>query len=242
LANDWILSPTRFADEALWISLLVVFIILVTSIALAFLALSKYVFKLLLIFLIAIPFFFFFKFSFYYLLSVTLMFWLLSYAIRGIRIEAAERNKINIKMILRRGLSPILTAFFIMISFAYFMSPVVQSIAQKEELPPTFNQAVREVFTVMFKGELEELPPAERRETESQVVSEVVRQANEAVEPFFGYLPPVVAFGLFLVLQGLSFVFIWPAIGLGIILFGLLKKIGFFRIKEVQVKSEILEI
>jgi hypothetical protein len=242
LADRWILSPARFSDLSVLIPLLVSFIVLVSSAVIAFLVLNRYVFKITLVFLLIIPFFIFFKFSFYYLLSATLMIWFQMYAIKLIREEAAERHKINIRMILRRGAPPILTAFFIMISFAYFLSPAIQSIAYEKTLPPTFNQAVRQVFTTMFKGELEQLPPEERKETESKFVSQAIKQANDIAKPFFQYMPPFIAFGLFLALQGLSLIFVWLALGIGIMTFSLLKKFNFFRITEVQVKSEILEI
>ncbi len=242
LADKWILSPTRLGDIQLWVSLLVSFIVLVSSLVIAFLILSKHLFKLTLIILVAVPFFIFFKFSFYYLLSVTLMFWLMVYSIKVIKEEAVERSKINIRLILRRGLPPLLTGFFIMISFAYFLSPAVQSIAETKELPPTFNQAVREVFDVMFKGDLEQLTPVQREQSGNRFVSEFVGEANRIIKPFFNYLPPMISFGLFLVLQGLSFLFIWLAIPIGMVIFGILKKLNFFKIKEVQVKSEMLEV
>ena len=242
LADKWILSPTRLGDEQLWISLLLAFIVLVSFLAISFLVLNKYVFKLLLILLVIIPFFIFFEFDLYYLLSLVLMFWFLMYSIKLVQDEAAQRTRINIRMILRRGIPPILTGFFIMISFAYFLSPAVQSIAEQEKLPPTFNQAVRQVFDVMFKGEVSELPPVEQEETKEHFVSQVVVEANEVIKPFFRYMPPMIAFGLFLVLQGLSLAFIWLAIGVGIAAFSILKKLNFFRISEVQVKSEVLEV
>ena len=242
LADKWILSPTRLGDEQLWISLLVVFIFLVSLLAISFLILNRQVLKLSLIALVAIPFFIFFKFDLYYLLSFVLMFLFLVYAAKLIKEEAIERTKINIRLILKRGLPAIFTGFFIMISFAYFLSPAVQSIAEQEKLPPTFNQAVKQVFGVMFGSELEELTPAEREESESNFVGQVVVEANEVIKPFFKYMPPVVAFGLFLVLQGLSFVFIWLAIGIGMLAFSILKKFSFLKITEAQIKSEVLEV
>ena len=241
-ADRWILSPARFTDLSVLVPLLVSFIILVSSAVIAFLVLNRYVFKMILVFLLIIPFFIFFKFSFYYLLSATFMIWFQMYAVKLIREEAAERHKINIRMILRRGAPPILTAFFIMISFAYFLSPAVQSIAYEKTLPPTFNQAVRQVFTTMFRGDLEQLPPEERQKTENEFVSQAVKQANEIASPFFQYMPPFIAFGLFLALQGLKFVFVWLVLGIGITTFSLLRKLNFFRITEIQVKSEILEL
>lgn len=242
LADLWILSPTRLGDEQLWVSLLLAFIVLVSFLAISFLTLGRYMFKLLIILLVIIPFFIFFKFDLYYLPSSVLMFLFSMYAIRLVKDEAEQRTKINIRMILRRGIPPILTGFFIMVSFAYFLSPAVQSIAEREELPPTFSQAVRQVFDVMFKSEVANLPPVEREETREQIISQAVVKANEIIKPFFGYMPPVVAFGLFLVLQGLSLVFVWLAIAVGIAVFSILKRLNFFRISEVQVKSEILEV
>ena len=242
LADLWILSPTRLGDEQLWVSLLLTFIVLVPLLAISFLLINKYVFKLLLILLVIIPFFLFFKFHFYYLLSSVLMFWFMVYAIRLAKDEATQRTKINIRMILRRGIPAILLGFFVMISFAYFLSPAVQSIAEKEELPPTFNQAVRQVFDVMFKGEIKDLPLSEQEQKRNEFVSQVIVEANEVIKPFFQYMPPVIAFGLFLVLWGLSLVFVWLSIAVGIMIFSILKRLNFFRISEVQIKSEILEV
>ena len=54
-------------------------------------------------------------------------------------------------------------------------------------------------------------------------------------------MPPILAFGLFLVLQGLSFIFVWLTAGLSVFIFWVLKKAGWVRLKIVQKEAEELE-
>jgi len=76
----------------------------------------------------------------------------------------------------------------------------------------------------------------------NQVTQEMVREINLFLEPYFQYAPPALAFGLFLVLWGVGWVFTWLAVFLGMLLFQILQKTKFFRIEERDVRAEAIVI
>lgn len=89
-------------------------------------------------------------------------------------------------------------------------------------------------------GQVENLSPQEREQVESQTVSQVLEQFTVFLGPYIQYLPPILAFGLFLILQGLSFIFVWLAVLISVLLFWTMKKSGFIRIQVVQKEAEEL--
>lgn len=242
LANDWILSPSKFRDIDSLVFLIIAFSILVSFIALGFLFLDKYPLKVILIFLSVLPIFFVFKFDPLYLLAITILFWIQLYASKNIKDEAEERNKINIRIILRRGVPPIITSLFVVLSFAYFLSPSVQAIVEERTLPPTFRQTIRKVAGTLFENDFQNVPPSERESITEQATEETFRRLNSFIQPFITFVPPLLAFGLFLTLQSLIFFFIWIVVLFGMIIFKILEATGFFTKKEIDVKSEVIEI
>ncbi len=135
----------------------------------------------------------------------------------------------------------VIMPILIMISFAFFFSPNVQASAENKQLPPTFKQVIRTVMSGFLGGELEKLSPAEREQTEAQLVEEVFSRFNQLLGPYFRFFPPILAFGLFLILQGLSIAFVWLGVGISMLLFALLKRSGLVRIELVKKDAEKLQ-
>ena len=242
LTYRWVFSSVKFQDFGFLIGLIVVFSFLVAFVGLGLLFLKTYLFKVILIFLSGIPLFFFFDFNPLYILAITALFWIQIYAAGVISDEARERNKINVKVILRRGAPAIITSLFIMISFAYYLTPQVQAIAKNKSLPVTFQPLIKQIMINVFRGELENLSSSQKESVSNQASSEVFRQLNDLVRPAIQFVPPLLAFALFLLLQSLAVLFVWLAVLFGVIIFKILKSVEFFTISEKAVKMEVIEV
>jgi len=144
---------------------------------------------------------------------------------------------------MRRGLPHIILPILIMISFGYFFSPKVQLQAANKELPPTVKQVI-EKTVVNFLGDdvKKELSPEEQERALTQLVNQVTNQFVSFIGPYFRFMPPILAFGLFLILQSLSIIFIWISIAFSILLFWIFKLTGLVKIKIVTREAEELEI
>lgn len=237
-AKPWVENPARFLQVGIWLKPLITFSVLISLIGLAFLLFKNFNLKMLASVLAGLPFFFVFGFSWSYFGAFVLMVLLFMYAMKNIQAEAGERMKINTRIIMQRGLPRIVTAILVMISFAFFFSPSVQSSARNKQLPPTFKQVIERTVNTFLGGEIKDLPPKERQQAENQVMTQVITQFTDFLEPYFQYLPPILAFGLFLILQGLSFVFVWLAVLISVLLFWVMKKSGMVRIQVVQKEAE----
>ncbi len=239
-AKPWIDSPARFLQVSIWLKPLLTFAILTSAIGLSFLLLKDYVLKILTSVLAGLPFFFVFGFNQFYLGAFVLMLLIFMYAMRNVQAEANERTKINIRVIMQKGLPRIVTALLIMLSFAFFFSPNIQASAKSKQLPPSFKQAIERTVDSFLGGQVKNLSPQERKQAENQVANQVMEQFTAFLSPYIQYLPPILAFGLFLILQGLSFIFVWLAVLVSALLFWAMKKSGLVRIQVVQKEAEEL--
>jgi len=236
--KPWINNPGRFLQIDIWLKPLIIFVVLTSAIGLSFLLLKNYTLKILTSALTGLPFFFVFGFNRFYLGAFVLMILLFVYAIRNIQAEASERIKINIRIIMQKGLPRIITAMLIMISFAFFFSPNIQASAKNGQLSPSFKQVIERTVSSFFEGQVGNLSPWEREQAKNQMASQILEQFTVFLGPYIQYLPPILAFGLFLILQGLSFIFVWLAILVSVISFWVMKKSGIIRIQAVQKEAE----
>lgn len=97
------------------------------------------------------------------------------------------------------------------------------------------------IIACLFWVWVKALPPQERQQAENQIINQIWTQATDFLGPYFQYLPPILAFGLFLILQGLSFIFVWLAVAVSIFLFWAMKKSGLVRIGIEQKEAETVE-
>lgn len=154
--------------------------------------------------------------------------------------EMNERFKINSRVFLRKGLMNFVIAFFVLTSFAAYQSPAIEEFKNIRQLPSSSEILIKTIVEQSIGSQLKEVSAQQKDLVLNQVTQEVVKEANLFLEPYFQYAPPALAFGLFLVLWGVGWIFIWLAVFLGMLIFWILKKIKFFRIEERDVKAEIL--
>ncbi|MDP3696979.1 MAG: hypothetical protein Q8R55_02995 [Candidatus Taylorbacteria bacterium] len=156
--------------------------------------------------------------------------------------EMRERLKMNSRPLIRKGLVSFIVAFFVLASFAAFQSPAIEEFKNIKKLPSSSEIFIKTIVEQTLGGQLAEAGPDQKELVLNQVTKEVMGQANSFLEPYFQYAPPALAFGLFLVLWGVGWIFIWLAVLLGILIFWILKKAKFFRIEERDVKAETIVI
>lgn len=153
--------------------------------------------------------------------------------------EIDQRTKINSRMIVRRCASPIVMALFVLTSFAAFQSPVAKGIAKSEQLPSASEQLMRSIVASVIGSQIQVSGP-EKENIINEVTGRTFQQINNLLKPYFQYAPPLLAFGLFLVLWGLSWIFVWLSVLAGMGVFWILKKTGFVIVEEREVKAETL--
>ena len=239
--EPWVASPTRFADYGLWLKPLITLGVLSSLIGFSLMFLKNLGLRVLVSVVAGLPFLFVFESNQFFLGAFALMILLHLYAVSNIREQATQRIKINIREIMNHGLPMVVTPLLVLVSFAFYFSPSVQLSAQTKQLPPTIKQVVERTVSGFLGQEIQSLPPQERKQAENQLVSEVINQLTKFAEPYFKFFPPILAFGMFLILQGLRFIFIWIGVVISVLLFWALKKSRLVRIKMVQKEAEELE-
>lgn len=156
--------------------------------------------------------------------------------------EIKERIKMNSRLLVKKGLANFMVGFLILMSFGAYQSPAIESFKNLQELPSATNIFVRTIAEQTLSGQLKGVDPKDKEVILNQVSQEIIREANLFLQPYFQYVPPGLAFGLFLVLWGVGWVFIWLSVFLGMAIFWILKKTNFFKIEERDVKAETIII
>ncbi|MBI4160628.1 MAG: hypothetical protein HY506_01860 [Candidatus Yanofskybacteria bacterium] len=239
--EPWIKNPFQFSHINTWLKPLISLGLFSALIGLSFLIIRNGLIKFAVSIIAGLPFLFVFDFNQFYLIAFALIVLLHSSAAKDISKQATERIKIDIREIMGHGLPSVITPILLLISFAFFFSPEVQKSASQQELPPTAKQVMSRVIGGFLGGEIEQLPPQEQKVTEELIVDKVFDQFNQVLSPYFKFLPPVLAFGLFLILQGLRFIFVWTGAAMAVILFWALRKTGFIKTKILQKEAEEIE-
>lgn len=159
-----------------------------------------------------------------------------------VRREINERRILNIQDAFYHGLMPVVLGLFIMISFAAYQSQLLNEIKSAQRLPSQAQIFFEKVVKGTIGQKIQTPTDQQKNRLISEKASQTLQQFNDILKPYFQYAPPILAFGLFLVLWGLSFLFIWLGIIVGLILFWILKKTGMVKIEKQQVEAEILVV
>lgn len=241
-AKPWVENPLRLSwDERIWLKPLIILVMFVAVQGLALLLAGSRPWRWGIILVSALPYFAVFEFGKFYWTVLPVIILLQMYAGHAIHTEVSERIKINIRQIMDRSLPSLVTSILVMISLAFFLSPATQTTASQQELPPSAKAVIEKTVSIFAGEQLQNLPPDQRRSFLNQATGEVFKQFNNIFRPYFKYFPPILAFGLFLILQGLSFVFVWLATFVAIVLFAVFKKLGFIKITKASVEAERIE-
>jgi len=164
------------------------------------------------------------------------------YSSSNSRSEINQRTKINMRRIIQAGAWPVITGLFILISFAVYQSPFAEELEKSEKLPSASQNFIRSIVEQTVGRQVQTNNEAEKQNIITQISKETFGEINTFLKPYFQYAPPLLAFGLFLILWGLSWIFIWLSVLLGIFVFLILKKTDMVMIEERDVKAEMLVI
>lgn len=176
------------------------------------------------------------------LAGVAILTGLLFFSRFQINSELNERFKINPRVVLRRGLMGVVVGIFVLISFAAYQSPLAKEIERSQNLPSGTEMFIRDIVENTIGARVDTGNEAEKQNVISQIANETFREINIFLRPYFQFAPPLLAFGLFLVLWGLSWFFIQLSVLVGMLIFWILKKTGMVRIEERDVKAEVLVV
>ncbi len=158
------------------------------------------------------------------------------FAIRNIQLEMLDRIRIHIGVIVHRGVSWIILPIFIALSFAFFLTP---ALAKKAETAspdtPTIRQALGKSLDTLLADQKSD---SEKNYLKQYAIDKAYANFAQYVGPYRAFLPPVFAFGLFLLLWGLGFIVYPLIIWVTMLLFWLMKQMDVVRVEEVDVKAE----
>ncbi len=176
------------------------------------------------------------------LIGMGLSFLLLLYAWNNIITEIKGRIRLSISTILKSGLTGIILATFILISFGAYQSTLAKDIEKSRKLPSASQSFISSIVKNVVGKQIQTSNQTEKQNIINQVSQQTFNEINNFFGPYFKYAPPILAFGLFLILWGLSWIFVWLSVLLGMLIFWILKKIGVVRTEEKDVKAEVLII
>ncbi len=174
-------------------------------------------------------------------LTAILMLLLFYHSQANVLEEIAERTKINAKHAIRRGAMPILLALFLLLSFGAYQSPAIAGFKNLKQLPPASEEFIKGIVTAVASSQLGQ-GASNLNQVTNQVTKEMVAQANHYLGPYFQYAPPLAAFTLFLILWGFGWLFSLLSLGIGLLLFSFVKKVGWARIEQKDIKAEVLVV
>lgn len=160
-----------------------------------------------------------------------------------VRREIVERKVLNISDAFYHGLTPVVLGLFVMISFAAYQSPLLSDIKKSNKLPGQSQVFIQQIVDKTVGQKIpDSASPAQRQKLINEVVTQTIQEFNRILKPYFQYAPPLLAFGLFLILSGLSFIFVWLGIVVGMVLFWILRKTHVVNVEERDVKAEVLVV
>lgn len=220
----------------------VLFIVLLSLLSLGFILFRGKKNGLILAGIVVFMYFILFKVSNFNLVGATALILLFIFIDDLVASEINERLKINPRILVKKGMSNLVLGLFILTSFAAYQSPAIEQFKNIQKLPTSSEVFIKAIVEQTLGGQVKEASLQEKELIFNQVAQEVVQEANTFLQPYFEYAPPVLAFGLFLVLWGVGWVFVWLAVFLGMLTFLILRKTKFFSIVERDVKAETIII
>jgi len=156
--------------------------------------------------------------------------------------ELEERIKFNSRIVIRRGVPALILGIFVLVSFIAFQSPSIKALENTERLPTVTEKYIRVVVENTIGRRIQDQSPQQKEQIISLTIKKTLDELNSLAKPFFKFAPPILSSIIFLVLLGFIWLFILLSVIIGVILFWILKKSGFVKFQERDVKAEALLI
>lgn len=163
-------------------------------------------------------------------------------ASRSIGRDLQERRILRVGTSLRSGMRPILLAVFLMVSLGYYLLPSSR-VTDLNAISSGIKQSIDSAYdTSLVRSQLAELPQS----SSVQVRAELGRKVDDFVHRWLGplspYIPPLLAFLLFLTLWSVNFIFRELGVWAGTGIFSVMKATGFVTVREEDAKAQVVEL
>ncbi len=239
-AKPWLENPLRFAGYAiiLWPALALVLQGAVAGVA--WLMLDGVPERMAAILASWATFVIFWRPDIWYISMLPLFAGLWYLSARRIRNDITDRHKLRITTSLGTGMTPLYLGTFLMLSLGFYLLPAYHTVGAGDVSAGVQSQIQSAYDNPLITAQLDTLPAGMR----VQVKADLSQQADVYVKRFLGplgpFLPPLLAFALFLVLWSFLFIFRELAVWTGALLFWVLKTTKFVRIEEKDIKAQVL--
>ena len=218
-----------------WILPSIVFLILMILLSLSLLLLKSKLILLITLIIILISFLFSFGFKLEYLIVLFLALLFFIFGSFGIINEKEVRIKFKVIRILKYGLPRILTGFAIIITVAYYFSPLAIQEQNKIEIP-------RQLFNITIQPVMDTLELPNNEEFADILYITINQEINKRSEVYKEYLSMGFAVGIFFAIKVISIPFMWLVILISWIIFKFLRSSNAIKIQEQSVLKEVIEI
>lgn len=163
---------------------------------------------------------------------------------RRMRDDLSDRRKVRINATLGRGVKLTLLGAFLMVSLGFYLLPSTRAIDLASVSTSVQGQVDEAYDNPIVQSQLasEQFPEAFHQQVREDLLARVDSLLRQWVGPLAPYLPPILAFVLFLALWSVSFILREASIWLGVLLFGILKTARFVRIENEQVPHEVMRL
>jgi len=249
-AISWISLENILSEGGNWLLPSIGFSVLLIFLSLNWLLTKSKAVLLITLVLVLVSFFSVFGFKIEYLsvLFIALLFFLFG-SFRAIN-EKKARTKIQVDKILRRGLPSILTGLALIISVAFYFSPLALQGQDQIRLPrPLFDIIIQPIIKT-FEGQVPISQLSEQfgvnlegDEKLEDVLYQVVNQEiNKFSQPYQQYMPLGFTLGVFFALKVIGVILMWLVILLSWLIFKILVSIKAIKIQEKAVLKEVIEV
>lgn len=156
--------------------------------------------------------------------------------------DISDRRKVRINATLALGMKVIILGAFLMISLGFYLTPHAQSADSGTIVQGVQRSLDTAYHNQLVQAQLQRLSPTAQAQVRADVAISVDRTVRTWLAPIATFIPPLLAFGLFIVLWSVSFIFREAAIWLGVVIFALLRETGFVKVGEEDVKAEVVKL
>ncbi len=222
--------------------MVITFLVLTSWLTLGFMAFQSRRWSLVAAVIVALLFLSAVGFSYLNFIGALIFIFFVFYAASLVIKEMRERMTLDVAHILRVGLLTLVIGFFVLVSFAAYQSPLSEQIKKSQTLPNQMQTFFRQIVDKTFGSKIQAPTESQRQQLLNEIASQTFQEFNSLLKPYFKYAPPVLAFGLFLILWGLSFIFAWLGMLVGMVIYWVLKKTGMVRIEVKKVDAEVLVV
>ena len=241
-AKTWLDDPLRFSDwlQPAWPALAVTILAAVAGVA--FTLLESRWDRLAAILASWAVFIAFWAPDIWYVTALPLFGLLWYESSRRMRDDMNDRRTVRINAALGRGVKLILLGAFLMVSVGFYLLPANRA-ADIGTLSKGIQSGWDDAYdTAIVRDQLSQLPVSLQAQFKQDLAKSVDGFVHEQLGQWGNYVPPFLAFALFLAFWSVSFIFRELAIWLGVLLFTLFKVTGFIKVGERDVKAEVLSL